>query len=69
VLARAAADQRAVVTLNRRDFIRLHEQGAAHAGVVVCTADNNFQALATRIHQRIEAEQTLNGQLIAIQRA
>jgi len=37
VLRFAVKDGRAVVTINRRDFIRLHRQDSHHAGVVVCS--------------------------------
>ena len=37
VLAVATAAKRAVLTFNRRDFIRLHKLTAAHASIVVCT--------------------------------
>jgi predicted nucleic acid-binding protein len=42
VLAFAREAGRAVVTLNRRDFIRLHAAVAEHAGIVVCTQDADF---------------------------
>ena len=38
VLAFATADNRAVLTLNRRDFIRLHYQFPEHAGIIVCAS-------------------------------
>jgi hypothetical protein len=31
----------AVLTLKRRDFIRLHKRGIPHAGIVVCTEDTD----------------------------
>ena len=40
VLAYAAASGRAVLTFNRRHFIRLHLQSSAHAGIIVCTDDD-----------------------------
>ena len=41
VLAFATEQRRAVLTLNRFDFIRLHrETQAAHAGIIVCTRDD-----------------------------
>src|SRR5215213_6317877 len=43
VLALASAEGRAVLTLNRKDFYRLHEQNAAHAGIIVCVVDADFQ--------------------------
>lgn len=51
ILARAHALGRAVLTQNRRDFERLHRQGAAHHGIVSTTHDPNHPVtLALRIH-------------------
>ena len=63
VLARATALSRAVVTLNRSCFVRLHRQSAEHSGVIVCTADEPVR-LAERIHAAISEHRDLNGQLI-----
>lgn len=68
VLTFAAAERRAVLTLNRKDFIRLHLLSPDHAGIVVCTFDPDFAAQAARIHQAIEAEHDLTGKLIRINR-
>ena len=50
VLAYATSQVRAVVTFNRRHFIKLHNASQEHAGIVVCTFDADFAALAARIH-------------------
>jgi predicted nuclease of predicted toxin-antitoxin system len=39
ILRIAAADGRAVLTRNRRHFMRLHREQPGHAGIIVCTAD------------------------------
>ncbi|MEM8501548.1 MAG: DUF5615 family PIN-like protein [Cyanobacteria bacterium P01_D01_bin.1] len=39
VLAFATQQEKAVLTLNRRDFIRLHKFTANHAGIVVSKND------------------------------
>jgi hypothetical protein len=36
VLAFASAQGRAVLTYNRRHFIRLHRQTSSHTGIVIC---------------------------------
>jgi hypothetical protein len=46
VLAYASGLNRAVLIINRRDFIRLHLASNDHAGIVVCTFDPNFSAQA-----------------------
>lgn len=44
VLLFAHAEGRAVLTLNRRHFIRLHQEHPDHSGIVVCTFDPDFPA-------------------------
>lgn len=50
VLNYATTENRILLTLNRRDFIKLHRINSIHAGIIVCTEDADFQALAMRIH-------------------
>lgn len=68
VLAFATARGRAVLTFNRRDFIRLHRRGTPHSGVIVCTKDDDSIALASRIHQAFANLADLDGQLLRITR-
>jgi predicted nuclease of predicted toxin-antitoxin system len=44
VLDFATAQGRAVVTMNRRHFVRLHHDRPEHGGIVVCTFDLDFAA-------------------------
>ena len=68
VLKFAAAQDRTLVTLNRRHFIRLHREQPQHAGIIVCTVDPNFARQAERIHQAVGAQTSLRGQLIRVNR-
>jgi len=68
VLEFAISNQRAVLTLNRGDFKRLHRSNPDHAGIIVCTNDRNWEGLATRINEAICAEETLRGKLIRVVR-
>jgi predicted nuclease of predicted toxin-antitoxin system len=68
VLAFATAQGRAVLTLNRKHFIRLHRSSSQHAGIIVCTFDADFTAQAQRIHAALELEQTVSGKLIRVNR-
>ena len=89
VLAFAIQERRAVITLNRRHFVRLHDASegrldrpspvagqsrrkvimprdpdspppptprAGHAGIIVCSLDPEFPAMARRIHQAIQED-------------
>lgn len=68
VLAFAISDQRAVVTLNRHDFIRLHRASSDHCGIIVCTNDPDRTRLATRIDAAIALAAPLPGKLIRVVR-
>lgn len=68
VLAFATDKNRAVLTLNRYDFIRLHKQSAAHAGIIVCSENTNFERLAEKIDAAVSPFVSLQGQLIRVYR-
>ena len=68
VLAYATARRRAVITNNRFDFKRLHRRQPRDAGIIVCTEDDDFAALAQRIHRCLEAFPSLAGQLVNVTR-
>jgi predicted nuclease of predicted toxin-antitoxin system len=68
VLRFARSEDRAVLTLNRKHFIRLHHQQPDHAGIVVCTVDDQFAQQALRIHAALEKIADVRGQLIRVNR-
>jgi predicted nuclease of predicted toxin-antitoxin system len=70
VLHFATEEKRAVLTLNRLDFFRLHRstQGL-HEGIIACTRDDaNPVEFAHRIHAAIQAMASLQGLLIRVVR-
>ncbi|PZD73998.1 hypothetical protein C1752_01747 [Acaryochloris thomasi RCC1774] len=68
VLAFAISLDRAVITVNRADFIRLHKSSPDHAGIIVCTEDLNRQRMSERIHAAILSAGNLTGQLVRVNR-
>ena len=68
VLSLATDDGRAVLTINRRHFIRLHTLRPDHAEIIVCSFDPDFAALAARIQSTIEAEGQLGGRWLRVSR-
>jgi predicted nuclease of predicted toxin-antitoxin system len=68
VLAFAAKNNRAVLTINRYDFIRLHKSSSNHAGIIACTENTNFERLAAKIHEAVAQLDRLDSQLIRIYR-
>jgi hypothetical protein len=61
VLEFAREQQRILVTLNRKHFIRLHGQYRDHAGIIVCTFDPDFAGLAQRIRAAIDSSEGMEG--------
>jgi Domain of unknown function (DUF5615) len=66
VIAFATAASRAMVTFNRRHFIRLHAEVTLHTGIIVCTRDDDVMALADRIYHQLQNILTLQDQLLRI---
>lgn len=69
ILSRASELGRAIVTLNRRDFKRLHLQISDHAGIIICTEDPDRSHQAQRIVEAINDALDLSGNLIRVYRA
>lgn len=53
ILARATDLDRAIITLNRQDFKRLHVQIPEQAGIIICTEDPDRAGQAQRIANAI----------------
>ncbi len=68
VLEFATSNDRVVLTLNRKDFKRLHKSQSNHAGIIICTDDDNRYPLAARIDAAILAETLLSCKLISVVR-
>lgn len=68
VLITATADERAVITLNRDDFLRLHRSGVEHNGIVICKDDSDLQGLGQVLHNYLTTQGTLQNRLLRILR-
>ena len=69
VLQYAMADERAVLTLNRKHFFRLHTLYPDHAGIIACTVDGDFIRQAARIDAALQSVGgDLSRQLIRVNR-
>ena len=72
VLAHAARDQRAVLTLNCRDFLELHEASDAHSGIIGIYQSGDlrknmtFAAIATALANLTASGWNLSGQFVAL---
>jgi predicted nuclease of predicted toxin-antitoxin system len=68
VLRYAIDNDRCVITINRRDFIRLHRAIPNHAGIIVCTENRDYAAFARRIDFEISRAPALANQLLRVVR-
>lgn len=68
VLRFAIETGRCVLTINRRDFIRLHRAQPAHSGIIVCTENRDYAGFARKIDEVIRAAGSLEGRLIRVVR-
>jgi Domain of unknown function (DUF5615) len=64
----AALSGRAVLTLNRWEFIRLHARLREHSGIVVCTQDPDAERQAAAIDTAVRGLAELEGSLIRVDR-
>ena len=68
VLAFAIDQGRALITLNRRHFVKLHQATSRHPGIIVCTTDGDFLSLASRIDAAVGGTPALAGTLLRVNR-
>jgi hypothetical protein len=67
-LAFATGLRRAILTRNRRHFVRLHNSSTQHAGIISITDDADLDGQANRIDVALAAHATLAGQHVGVNR-
>ncbi|MDX2285887.1 MAG: DUF5615 family PIN-like protein [Bacteroidia bacterium] len=55
VLRRALLLRRWLITLDRKDFKRMHLSGITHSGIIACTFNPDFDDFAQKIHRALSA--------------
>ncbi|MBU2610521.1 MAG: DUF5615 family PIN-like protein [Chloroflexi bacterium] len=68
VLSFASEQGRALLTINKRDFLRLHRRPLDHAGMILCSQDPDVLGQAERIQRAIQEEGDLHGRELRINR-
>lgn len=69
VLAFATSENRILLSHNRKHFLKLHNSRTTdHAGMVLCTVDDDFSALAARLDKSISSIEDTRNQVIRINR-
>jgi predicted nuclease of predicted toxin-antitoxin system len=68
VLEFATKAGRILLTLNRRDFIELHEKTPGHAGIIVCTQNPGLREQSEQIDSVVREMGDLTGKLVRANR-
>lgn len=69
VLQFSTSKDRILLTLNRKHFVRLHDDiDGNHAGIIVCTQDLDYQGLAQRVDAAIAGHVPFAGMLVRVNR-
>ena len=68
ILEFATESGRAVLTLNRRDFVGLHGRFPGHAGIIVCSQDADCDRQAAAIDAAVREHPALQGALLRVNR-
>jgi predicted nuclease of predicted toxin-antitoxin system len=69
VLFYAMRESRIILTLDRRDFFRLHKLQPEHSGIIACKNDSDTERMALRIDEVISANDSLVGKFIKVNRS
>ena len=68
VLKFATESERILLTLNRWDFIVLHNQSNKHVGIVVCTQNSDLFQQAQQIDKSVRESGNMKGVLLRVNR-
>jgi Domain of unknown function (DUF5615) len=69
VLGFAVAEERILLSNNRRHFLELHRHRTGdHAGIVLCTFDPDFRTQAERIHAAVVGTTDMVNRVIRVNR-
>ena len=68
VLRFAIETNRCIVTINRKDFMRLHRVMPRHEGIIVCTENRDYADFANRVDAVIRQSGELANQLMRVVR-
>jgi hypothetical protein len=57
-----------LITFNRDDFIKLHESGIRHSGIIICKSDRDYQGQIDFLHNYLQTQDSLINRLIRIKK-
>lgn len=68
VLIYSTDNNRAVITLNRDDFIALHKSGMNHGGIIICKDSRDYLGQAEALHAYLQNQVSfLDNRLLRVQ--
>lgn len=68
VLSFAQQQNRAVITLNRDDFISLHRSGIQHSGIIICKSDRDYFGQVQALHTYLQNQRDFMNRLIRVKK-
>jgi uncharacterized protein with PIN domain len=68
VVAFACQQDRILLTLNRKHFVKLHQADSNHSGIIVCSFDVDYAGLAKRISAIVWQNESMAGKLVRVNR-
>ena len=68
VLKYATQSNLVVITFNRDDFIKLHNNGVQHSGIIVCKTDRDYQGQIDCLHNYLQIQSSLVNRLVKIKK-
>jgi hypothetical protein len=68
VLAFATTENRAVITFNRDDFVKLHRAGIIHTGIVVCKDDRDYAGQARVLQEWLAKGEDLSDRCLRVKK-
>ena len=68
VLDFATINKLILITFNRDDFIKLHQSGVRHSGIIICKTDRDYQGQVYFLHNYLQTQNSLIDRLIRIKK-
>ncbi|WP_353930529.1 DUF5615 family PIN-like protein [Okeanomitos corallinicola TIOX110] len=68
VLVFATQEKRVLLTLNRDDFIVLHQTGIYHSGIIICKDDRDYLGQSQILHNCLSENPDFTNRLIRVKK-
>lgn len=68
VLDYATRNNLVVITFNRDDFVKLHNNGIQHSGIIICKTDRDYQGQVDFLQEYLQNQDSLRNRLVRIKK-